>query len=134
MATQSITFRVTGVPVAKARPRAGRYGFYTPKKTATYEDLVGWEARLEAGSMVPITGPVAVCVAFTMPIPASWSKKRQNEAMGKPHTSKPDIDNMCKAIGDACNGVIWEDDSQIWHLVVTKTYGAEVGAVVTVTW
>lgn len=84
--------------------------------------------------MVPISGPVAVCIAFTMPIPQSWSRKRREAALWQAHIGKPDLDNLVKAICDGCNGVIWADDSKIWQLVATKNYGPDVGAVVTVTW
>lgn len=40
---------------------------------------------------------------------------------GKPHTKKPDIDNLCKALLDA----LYKDDSKIWDLRVTKIWGYE---------
>jgi len=49
--------------------------------------------------------------------------------LNKPKTSKnshpvvkPDIDNFFKLLCDACNGVIWKDDSQICLAVVGKKY------------
>ena len=38
------------------------------------------------------------------------------------HTSRPDVDNLSKAVLDAMNGVLWADDSQVWRLVAEKTY------------
>ena len=33
-----------------------------------------------------------------------------------------DVDNLCKAVLDACNGIAWRDDSQIDELHATKTH------------
>ena len=38
------------------------------------------------------------------------------------HTKKPDIDNLCKFLFDCCNGVVFNDDSQIFQLSASKTY------------
>ena len=33
-------FTIPGQPVAKGRPRVGKWGAYTPEKTVNYENLV----------------------------------------------------------------------------------------------
>jgi Holliday junction resolvase RusA-like endonuclease len=35
---------------------------------------------------------------------------------------RPDIDNIAKAIMDACNHTVFVDDAQIWHLSCFKRY------------
>lgn len=35
-----------------------------------------------------------------------------------------DIDNYCKSIFDSLNGILWEDDRQIYELHTTKRIGA----------
>jgi Holliday junction resolvase RusA-like endonuclease len=57
-----------------------------------------------------------------MPIPASWSKKRREASKGLHHISRPDVDNYAKAVLDACNGVLYLDDSQIADLHASKKY------------
>ncbi len=47
-------------------------------------------------------------VAYFSP-PASWSKKKRNEAIGELHRGKPDRDNIDKAILDA----LFKEDSAI---------------------
>ena len=42
--------------------------------------------------------------------------------------SKPDLDNMVKAVGDAMNGIAYSDDSQIVSLKARKVY-ALVGCI-----
>ncbi|MGJ7799988.1 RusA family crossover junction endodeoxyribonuclease, partial [Enterobacter hormaechei subsp. xiangfangensis] len=44
---------------------------------------------------------------------------------GKPHQSKPDFDNLVKALSDA----IYEDDAHIWDARITKLWG-EVGQII----
>ena len=69
-----------------------------------------------------LDGVVRLRVVFDMPIPKSWSKKRKNEAAGCYHTSKPDLDNLQKALLDAMNGIVFEDDSQVADIRAVKRY------------
>ena len=51
------------------------------------------------------------------------SKKKQNQArMGALRPSKPDIDNIIKAILDGCNKVIYNDDAQVHSIRARKLY------------
>ena len=40
-------------------------------------------------------------IVFEIPMPKSWSKKKKKLMDGKPHTQRPDIDNLLKALMDA---------------------------------
>jgi len=51
-------------------------------------------------------------IQFTIPMPASWSKKKKKEMLGQPHQQKPDIDNLLKALLDA----VYDDDCCIYKL------------------
>jgi Holliday junction resolvase RusA-like endonuclease len=42
-------------------------------------------------------------------------------------TKKPDLDNLAKSVLDALNGVIYQDDSQIVSLHMTKVYSQYPG-------
>ena len=111
-------------PVAKARPRVtmrgGKPRAYTPKKSADYEAAVAAACDAEA----PLEGALRMHVNLYLPIPASWSKQKTiDAACGKIlPTSRPDLDNYCKAIMDGLNGVAYEDDSQVVDLRVVKQY------------
>jgi Holliday junction resolvase RusA-like endonuclease len=37
-------------------------------------------------------------------------------------TKKPDADNICKAVCDAMNGIVYKDDAQVVSLHFTKRY------------
>jgi Holliday junction resolvase RusA-like endonuclease len=132
--TNAIRFEIPGVPVAKGRARVTTIGgharAYTPAKTVAYESTVALMARQAMGASSPMDGPLAVSIVATWPIPASWSKKRRETEFWK--TSRPDVDNIAKAIGDGCNGIVWGDDSQIVRMHASKVYGPVPGVVVEV--
>ena len=98
---------------------------YTPTKTRQYEKAVALQVKRQLQGREPIQGPVAVELEFWLPIPRSWSKRKQGQA--RDHeilpTTKPDLDNLTKAVVDACNGLVWMDDSQIVQETARKTYG-----------
>jgi len=118
-------FRVEGPPVGKARPRVTRWGAYTPRKTAQHEAAI--RAAAQSAGIVAISGPVTLQLAFVMPIPASWPKKRREAAARQElmPLGKPDTDNLCKAVMDALIGIAYQDDTQVVRLVACKLYGTE---------
>lgn len=120
-----IRFTVPGIPVAKGRPRiTTRGGFaraYTPAKTVAYEAHVASAGRDAMGDASPYAGPLAVNLTAVFPIPSSWPKARRQSAHW--HTSKPDGDNIAKALGDGLNGICWHDDAQVASWRVLKCYG-----------
>lgn len=115
---------IDGVPVAKGRPRLGRYGTYTPKKTQEYEEYVKmcWVAKY--GGIQPSEQSLEVDIVFYLPIPKSVNKKQRAEMLdGKiKHTKKPDIDNLIKSVLDALNGIAYSDDSKIIKVAAEKQY------------
>ena len=58
-------------------------------------------------------------IIFVLPMPQSWSRKKKQAMVGKPHQQKPDRDNMEKALLDAVFG----DDSVVWDARTTKIWG-----------
>lgn len=119
-----ISFTVPGQPVGKQRPRVTKYGTYTPKATVTYESMVRMAAHMAMNGSKLLKGPLRADIDVRMDIPQSWSKKRRLEAMQGliiPST-KPDLDNVLKAILDACQGVVFHDDKQVCALQMAKTY------------
>ena len=118
---------VDGPPVGKGRPRFVRATghAFTPAKTANYEAILaarGMEAMVGPGWCKPLEGPLALQVTAYMPIPRSWSQKKQSAALrGELRPGKPDLDNILKTL-DALNGIVWRDDAQIATANVSKRY------------
>lgn len=136
--TGEIRFHIPGAPVGKGRPRVssrgGRFArLYTPEKTASYEALVQLAAQQAMAGRAPLGGPVSVRLVIALPVPASWSKKKQAAALAHQvlPTKKPDADNVVKAIFDGLNGVLWVDDVQACDIQAIKRYAQTPGVTVT---
>ena len=126
--TESLTITIPGTPQGKGRPRfSGKSRTtYTPAKTAAYEAVVGRMATLGMRGRDQFHGPLHITMRAHMPIPASWSKAKRNQALLgelKP-TSKPDLDNILKALADGLQGIVYDDDSAIVSATVSKVYAA----------
>lgn len=132
--TACVTFTVPAAAMGKQRPRfdSRRRITYTPKKTHSFEHLIGLHARLALGRAPKLSGPLAVDMIFSFMPPASWSKKRQLEAIGQGKPTKPDVDNAAKSILDALNGVLYDDDAAVVSLSAAKVYAARDAIKVTV--
>lgn len=120
-----LTLTIPGEPVAKARPRVMRSGItFTPAKTKNYETLVQELFAIKYSSHTPLEGPLRCYIDAYMQIPKSASKKKLG-AMQKGNIrpiKRPDVDNLCKSITDALNGIAYRDDSQIVTCVIQKMY------------
>lgn len=131
--TLVVTFSVDGIPHGKGRPRFRRIGnfvsTYTDAKTKTYEALVKEAAQKAMGSTEPLETPVAFYCHIRLPVPKSYPKKRVEACLNGSEwpTKKSDIDNYCKSIMDALNGVVYLDDSQVVYLLSTKKYSTVAG-------
>jgi Holliday junction resolvase RusA-like endonuclease len=126
---EALYFEVPGEPKGKQRPgftsRGGKRA-YTPSQTVAYEREVGYLAKqtiMERGGW-ELDGAFEVTITACFSIPKSWPKWRQQAAAEGliPHTSKPDGDNITKAVCDALNGVVWTDDSRVYHKEIVKLY------------
>jgi Holliday junction resolvase RusA-like endonuclease len=128
-----VEFFVPGDPQGKGRPRSGMGGrMYTPAKTVAYEGLVAHAASCAMNGAKPLEGPLCVSILAVHSVPQSWSNKKRTEAIGAPCITKPDIDNIVKAVADGGNGVVWVDDKQIASIWAAKKYGSVPGVTVQV--
>ena len=122
----ALYFVVPGNPVGKGRPRAStRGGFvrmYTDAKTVTYEQAIAHQATFAMHGMDLFTTPISMRILAFYGIPPSWTKRKQMQALrGELIPGKPDIDNVAKAVLDACH-VVYVDDKQVIRLVIEKEY------------
>lgn len=133
-----IQFTVPGLPQGKGRARFSTRGksvrAFTPAKTVAYEGLIALAGEKAMEGCALLEGPVHLVVDATFPIPVSWNKAKKLAAQSglSWHTSKPDADNIMKAVGDGLNEVVWKDDSQIVMARIIKQYGPTPGLLVTV--
>lgn len=120
-------FTIPGEVVPQGRPRFARtksgIWTYDPAKSRNYKTFVQWSTH-ELWPAEPLDGPLSVRIVEYRAIPASWSKKRREEALSgiiRP-TGRPDMDNVVKTILDSLNGRMWRDDSQVVSLHAEKRY------------
>lgn len=122
----AIEIRMDGQPIGKGRPRFSRKSgtVYTPEKTARYEERLAWAAQSVMRGRALLEGALTATVRFYVEIPASWSQKKQREALTGQlfPIKKPDIDNSIKLVFDALNKVVYHDDCQIISVVSVKRY------------
>ncbi len=131
------TFEVPGNPRGKGRPRTRVVGgggkafahVYTDAKTAAYENLVALAAK-QAG-VTALEGAVEVKIDLYFARPKRLLREKDPGGV-LPHMSKPDADNVAKAILDGLAAFI--RDEAVTYLRITKWYvakGGEAKAVVT---
>jgi Holliday junction resolvase RusA-like endonuclease len=118
-----ILFTVPGIPVAKARPRFFRAGAgvrtFTPATSARFEERVRLCAQ-QAGVRIVNEGPVELRVVAYWPMTGAPLKRGARP--GRLKTSRPDIDNVLKAIADALNGIAYKDDGQVALVSIEKRH------------
>lgn len=130
-----VQFVVPGEPQGKGRARFGNGRTYTPAKTVFYEGLIAFAAQTAMAGRPLMDGPLRVSLWADLSVPKSAPRKlRELMLADKVHpTKKPDFDNILKAIGDACNKVVFHDDTQITRLGESgKRYGAVPGLTVVI--
>ena len=118
----SIDFRYYGTPIGKERARVVNRRAYTPAKTKGYEEAVT-AAVLDVWVGEPIAGvPMKMRCDFYMPFPKSYSRRKRSELRLTEHIQKPDLSNLVKAVEDACTGVVYQDDSQVYYVEARKKW------------
>lgn len=129
-------FSVAINPVGQMRARHGTIRTKSGKvisKTFKHDTQVEREETLAAllakhVPKAPLEGPLALGVRAVFAVPASWSKKKQAQALAgeiRP-TSKPDLSNVIKHVEDVMTQLqFWRDDSQLVAYLpgTEKTYG-----------
>lgn len=139
-----ITFRVYGEPKAQPRVRAFARKMGNGKFAARVYDpgtAEAWKSQIAEAAKPfierTITNPVRLKLEFFMPRPKShFGKKGLKPNAPQFHVSKPDLDNMEKAIKDALTQIhMWQDDCQVIGVTKRKHYAqdnAECGVIITI--
>ena len=132
-----IKIRIPGEPVAQARPRArvgqgGKARVYEPRRSKIYKDMVRVTIMKAIGSPGQTNGaayPSGVPLEVVIRAYHSCPKSDQRVRTPTPQrwrVARPDIDNICKAVLDACgDGYLWHDDAQVVRLVAEHYTAAQ---------
>jgi Holliday junction resolvase RusA-like endonuclease len=117
-----------GQPAGMPRMRTRRTKFgvlhYVPPKAPG--TLFRNAIRLKAADQKKLVGPVALRIECLFAMPVSWSKAKKAKHYGKPHTQKPDGDNVAKAVMDGLTAAgVWPDDAVVWSLEIRKVWSVQ---------
>ena len=123
-------FFVRGTPKAQPRAKATMRGkhasVYDPGTAEGWKNCVVRDARPYRPDE-PIEQPVSLSLVFLMPRPKRLMRKRDPRGV-LPHASKPDRDNLEKAVLDALTQDGWfRDDCQVCGGSVEKLYHDKAG-------
>jgi Holliday junction resolvase RusA-like endonuclease len=123
----AISFFAQGIPKGQPRVRACRRGnhsgTYDPGTADEWKYIVRLEAR-SAWNGEKFEGAVRVKLNFLFPRPkCHFNRNGLKDLAPTRHTSRPDSDNLAKAVLDALTNLgLWRDDSQVSTLIVVKNY------------
>jgi Holliday junction resolvase RusA-like endonuclease len=115
---------IPGEPIAQPRVKVSTKNGFARAYTERDHPIHAYKqairlAYVNAGGEV-LEGPVSIRIACWFERPKSHSKKRRQDR--EPKTTKPDLDNVGKAILDALNEIAYNDDGQVYRLTVEKWY------------
>lgn len=110
-----LLFKVT--PIGK--PRMTRRDVWKKRLIVQRYYVFKDELNLQARAMKYAVGEI-LFISFYLPMPDSWSKKKQALMAGTKHQQKPDIDNLLKGFMDA----LAVDDAYIWQVMASKYWSA----------
>lgn len=119
---------IPGAPIGKGRPRAAKMGshvrLYTPKRTADWERSSALIMKNEWRA-APCDKVCRVEIVAVFPRPKRLLRKKDPHHRLW-HSSKPDIDNVCKSVLDSMvmAGVI-RDDTQVVELLAKSVYASK---------
>lgn len=113
-----ISLPIKPIPLKRHRTRFGRT--YDPQSAVKIKFANLVKKQIPHG--YDPSGPKTLTVEFAFEMPKSWSTKKKLRYLYMPHEGKIDCDNLIKFVGDALNGVLWEDDCHIHTISATKIW------------
>lgn len=126
-----VSFTVAGLPAPQGSKRAF-VNHHTGKPVVLEmggKKLADWRSDVRAEAFrvmlgmapgearMPLTGPLGVSLAFTLPKPKSAPKTRRTWP-----DKRPDIDKLVRSTLDGLTGPVFADDAQVISLFAEKNY------------
>jgi Holliday junction resolvase RusA-like endonuclease len=110
-------------PVPASRPRVTRWSTFYPKKYTQFREDMG--VLLSEHTQCPFKELIECHIELLIEMPKSWPKKKKESLEGKYCNNNSDLDNYAKAILDAMNTIVYDDDKQIVKLSISKRWGKD---------
>jgi Holliday junction resolvase RusA-like endonuclease len=123
-----IMFEIHTIPKPQKQTRFARNIAYDPSRD--YKESLRWQIKPHAPKE-PFQGPMRVHLTFHLPIPKQTPKARRKQMINGVCVPwrRPDLDNLAYTVTNAMQELVYEDDSQIIDLVLSKRY-AEVPKII----
>lgn len=100
-------------PIAASRPRVSKFGAYFTGPYKKFRSAAAMVINQVLGrNFTPLNTKLAVDIRCYVTRPKST----------KLEYPRADVDNYSKSILDSLNGKLWDDDSQIWALFISKEW------------
>jgi Holliday junction resolvase RusA-like endonuclease len=122
---REVSFVVDGIPAPKGSKNP--FGGEANPRTKPWQAAVTAEAARAMNGRELLSGPLRLRVTFWFPRPQGHYGTGKNAGTLRPsamhfHASKPDLDKLLRAIGDALSGTVFRDDAQIVIVRAKKVY------------
>ena len=125
----TVSFVVFGTPAPQGSKTLTRYGMREANKgTRPWREAVAWHAAEAMAEKELLEGPLLLEATFVFPRPKSHYGTGRR-AGGLKATApfycatRPDVDKLQRAIGDAMAGIVYREDAQIVRIAAFKAYG-----------
>jgi crossover junction endodeoxyribonuclease RusA len=127
----SIEFTVLGTPQPQGSLRSlgtGRPLLDSNKQLEPWRHAVAAQALTAMHNHKPFTGPLRLHALFVFSRPAGHFGTGRNSGQLKPSAplyvqTRPDLDKLLRAVGDAITGIVCRDDNQLVIVHAEKHYG-----------
>lgn len=116
-----IMFEIHTIPKPQKQTKFSYKGAYDPSKD--YKEALRWQIKPHAPKE-PFQGPMRVHLTFHLPIPKQTTKTIKKQMINGVCVpwKRPDLDNLAYTVTNAMQDIIYQDDSQIIDLVLSKRY------------
>jgi crossover junction endodeoxyribonuclease RusA len=140
-----VAFTVMGEPQPQGSKTVIQQKGRRPRMIEDNPDTAPWRERVERAAREamtmhgdegtswfapPLTGAVELRVVFVFRRPAGHYGTGRNAGRLKPSSplyvrTRPDVDKLLRAIGDALSGTVCRDDAQVVRVRAEKHYGEQ---------
>jgi len=112
---------IKGNPIALQRPRFNMVQRTVYDNQKNIRLVLGINLSNQHGDRPLLTGPLTLYAYFFMPMPTRMPVSQ----VGKPHSVKPDLDNLVKLLLDISKDIIIKDDKTVAAIHSYKMYSAD---------
>lgn len=132
--TSRVEFTVPGEPQPQGSKTVVQQRGRRPRMFEDNPDTAPWRERVERFARAAMdgrqirTGPLRMTVTFVFRRPAGHWGTGRNAGKLKPSAplyvrTRPDVDKLVRAVGDAITGTVCRDDAQLVVVHAEKHYG-----------